>query len=330
MLAWAAAPAATHSVAGCSSPAARLVWVPSRRSRRAQLSKCTSIQAPRATECAQQQDQPRKRAQAGSSGCTSSSTTSSGGFVTDPAAAAAVDVQCGALAAAAAATAQQQQQQQQQPAQQQVPAMPATGSSSSSMPACDAEQPPEIGVAPHVDLEQLASGKQQQRPRRGASPAAPAAPAPPDPAAATAAAGAAAAGSSATADAGLLYPPSERTQIRNSWNSLMRWARYFRCARLKMSRGSVRRARFNCANAASAAHSGNAEHLSMILPNISRQTAAGPWHDASSHLAVVCLHDAGRERRLTRCTWTRWWCLVAGALARPWEWRLRGSGRTSR
>ncbi|KAL4423723.1 hypothetical protein ABPG75_001024 [Micractinium tetrahymenae] len=42
------------------------------------------------------------------------------------------------------------------------------------------------------------------------------------------AAGAAAAGACATADAGLLYPPSERTQIRNSWNSLMRWARYFR------------------------------------------------------------------------------------------------------
>ena len=35
--------------------------------------------------------------------------------------------------------------------------------------------------------------------------------------------------SAATADAGLLYPPEERKEIRSSWNSLMRWSRYFRC-----------------------------------------------------------------------------------------------------
>ncbi|PSC70634.1 glycerol-3-phosphate dehydrogenase [Micractinium conductrix] len=34
--------------------------------------------------------------------------------------------------------------------------------------------------------------------------------------------------SAATADAGLLYPPEERKEIRSSWNSLMRWSRYFR------------------------------------------------------------------------------------------------------
>lgn len=95
---------------------------------------------------------------------------------------------------------------------------------------------PEVGFAPHVDMDALAAGSgvaaaagaapssSRQQPTLSRQRQA-AVPMPPDPAAAsTAAAGA------ATADAGLLYPPLERTQIRNSWNSLMRWSRYFRQA----------------------------------------------------------------------------------------------------
>ena len=48
---------------------------------------------------------------------------------------------------------------------------------------------------------------------------------PPGPAAA-----AAPAATAAATEAGVLFPPSERTQVRNSWDSLMRWSRYFRCA----------------------------------------------------------------------------------------------------
>lgn len=215
-------------------PTARHVWVPSRRCRRLQLSKGSSGHASRAADLQslqQQQLLPDLVEGSISSGCSSASQE---GDANSPAAAP------HGGAAAAPRTAQQQEQQRQQEHQQQplehVDVSKAgsspTVSSSSSMSACEAEQPPEIGVAPHVDLEQLASGEQQRRRRRrswhGPSPEAPAASAPLDAAAAAVAAGAAAAGSSATADAGLLYPPSERTRIRNSWNSLMRWSRYFR------------------------------------------------------------------------------------------------------
>ncbi len=234
-----ACPTPLHFARFQPSPAARHVWVPSRRTQRLQLLKVTSADAPQAAGCQQQQQQQQLEfpAQAESIGCNLDKE-----LVANSSAASTGTQQGGAATAALAAThdqqQQRQQQQQQQSLQQRAPKWPVDSisssgrstSSSSSTSACNVEQPPEIGVAPHIDLEQLASGAQQQRPRRGASPAAPAAPGPPDPAAAAVAAGAAAAGSSATADAGLLYPPSERTQIRNSWNSLMRWARYFRWA----------------------------------------------------------------------------------------------------
>ena len=42
------------------------------------------------------------------------------------------------------------------------------------------------------------------------------------------AAASAPAATAVASEAGVLFPPSERTQVRNSWDSLMRWSRYFR------------------------------------------------------------------------------------------------------
>ena len=99
------------------------------------------------------------------------------------------------------------QEQPQQPQPPQQPQQPDTGLALGS--GDGSMQPPRL--------------LHQHEPTPAATAAVAAAAAPPGPAAASASA------ATATADVGLLFPPAERTQVRNSWDSLMRWSRYFRC-----------------------------------------------------------------------------------------------------
>ena len=129
--------------------------------------------------------------------------------------------------------------------------------------------------------------------------------------------------SAATADAGLLYPPEERKEIRSSWNSLMRWSRYFRC--------HARRARSSrptpvCCKTCRR----HAAHDMISALGQAVDCAAAAPHLPGAGFGSFMPPGPRRKASPSGSSWKRWWCSAAAASARRWPCRWLDRTRTCR